>query len=148
MGMTVVACVIALAVLTAACSATPTSPSGSAGSSSAYTLAQLEGTWALSAIQAAGAARQDRPDGTTYTLTLADGRLSSRVDCNSCAGAFSISGRTVTAGPLLACTRAACPTASFEALYIAILSGDSELVVSGSTLTLTSARGILYFTRL
>ena len=56
-------------------------------------------------------------------------------------------GTTLTAGPNLACTRAACPTMAFENAYTAILSGDSRVVVTGSTLTLSSSRGALQFVR-
>ena len=138
-----------VAALTAACTSSVTSPSAvGAPPSSAYTVAQLQGTWTLSSIQRTGEARQDRPFNATYTLTF-DGasRLSTRADCNSCGGTFSLDGTTLTAGPNLACTRAACPTMAFENAYTAILSGDSTTVVTNSTLTLTSARGTLQFVR-
>jgi heat shock protein HslJ len=140
-----------VAALTAACThsvTSPTSPSAvSAPASAAYTAAQLEGTWTLASIQPAGGAVQDRPFSATYTISFSQGRLSTRVDCNSCGGTFSVEGTTLTAGPNLACTRAACPTMAFESAYTAILSGDSTTVVTGSTLTLSSARGTLQFVR-
>ena len=55
---------------------------------------------------------------------------------------------TIVAGPALACTRAACPTMTFESAYTALLSGDSTTAISGNSLTLSSARGVLTFTRL
>ena len=138
-----------VAALTAACTQSVSSPSGvSAPSSSAYTVAQLQGTWTLASIQRSGEAKQDRPFNSTYTLTFDDSsRLSTRADCNSCGGSFALDGTTLTAGPNLACTRAACPTMAFENAYTAILSGDSTTVVTGSTLTLSSARGTLQFVR-
>jgi heat shock protein HslJ len=140
-----------VAALTAACTrsvTSPTSPSAvSAPASAAYTAAQLEGTWTLASIQPAGGLLQDRPFGAAYTITFSQGRLSTRADCNTCGGAFSVEGTTLTAGPNLACTRAACPTMAFESAYTAILSGDSTTVVTGSTLTLSSARGTLQFVR-
>lgn len=143
--------VLLVAALTAACTqsvSSPSSPSAvSAPPSSAYTAAQLEGTWTLASIEPAGAAKQDRPFGATYTLTFSQGRLSTRADCNMCGGTFSVDGTTLTAGPNLACTRAACPTMAFESAYTAILGGDSTTVVTGSTLTLSSARGTLQFVR-
>jgi heat shock protein HslJ len=36
---------------------------------------------------------------------------------------------------------------AFENVYTAILSGDSSVVVTGSTLTLSSSRGTLQFVR-
>jgi heat shock protein HslJ len=140
--------VILVSMLTAACSSTATSPSAtSAAPSPAYLAAQLEGTWTLAYIQPANAERQDRPSGAAYTLTFTDGRLSTRVDCNQCAGTFSVTGTTLMAGPNLACTRAACATGAFETAYTAILNGASETVVTSSTLTLTSPRGTLQFVR-
>jgi heat shock protein HslJ len=98
-------------------------------------------------IQPTGQAEQTKPAGATYTATFADGRLSTRVDCNQCAGSFALSGQTLTAGPALACTRAACPTMAFENTYTSILGGDSTVALSGSTLVLSSPRGVLRFVR-
>src|SRR5262245_36324370 len=140
--------VILVAALTVACSQSLSSPSAiSSPPSAAHIAAQLDGAWTLSAIQPASGTKQDRPMSSTYTLTFAEGRLSTRADCNMCSGAFSLSGNTLTAGPKLACTRAACATAAFESAYSSMLSGDSQMVVTGSTLTLTSPRGVLYFVR-
>ena len=134
---------------------TPTSPSSapvatSSGDQSppgALTVEQLAGTWNLQALQPAGDAAQATPAGASYTLTFADGRLSTRADCNLCGGTFALSGQTLTAGPALACTRAACPTMAFETIYTRLLSGDSTVTLSDGTLVLSSARGVLRFTR-
>jgi heat shock protein HslJ len=80
-------------------------------------------------------------------LTFADSRLSTRADCNMCGSAFILSGQTLTAGPLWACTAAACPTMAFESTYMRLLSGDSNVTLSDGTLVLSSARGVLHFTR-
>lgn len=143
------ASLVLTAVVAVACSGTPgtpTSPSADNGSL-ALTAEQLGGTWILSSIQATGQAAQPAPAGAVYTLSLADGRLSTRADCNTCAGAFTLSGSTLTAGPALACTRAACPTMAFESVYTQILSGESTVTLSGNSFVLTSARGSLHFTR-
>ena len=137
-----------VAPLAVACSeslSTPTSPTSTspASSSSALAADQLAGTWTLSSIQPTGQAEQATPAGASYTLTLADGRLSTRVDCNMCGGSFALSGQTLTAGPALACTRAACPTMAFENVYTGMLSGDNTVTLSGATLVLSSSRGIL-----
>lgn len=140
--------VILVAALMAACSQPVTSPDAiAAPPSAAYIAAQLEGTWTLAYIQPAGGEKQDRPSSAAYTLTFTEGRLSTRVDCNQCAGTFSVSGSTLMAGPNLACTRAACPTIAFESAYTAILNGASDTVVTNSTLTLSSPRGTLQFVR-
>ena len=127
-------------------SSTPTVPSSVAGSP-ALTADQLSGTWTLVSIQPAGQADQPTPPGASYTLTFADGRLSTRVDCNVCNGVFALSGQTLSAGPALACTRAACPTMAFENGYTALLSGDSTVTLSTNVLALSSARGVLRFRR-
>ena len=140
---------IVMALLGTGCSgsaASPTSPSAGGGSLT-LTTDQVAGTWVLTVIQPAGQPEQSRPADATYTLSLGDGRLSTRADCNTCSGTFSVSGQTLTAGPALACTRAACPTMAFEAAYVGILSGDSTVTLTGNTLVLTSARGVLRFTR-
>ena len=122
-------------------SSTETAPS------STLTVDQLSGTWTLMSIQPAGQADQAAPLGANYTLTLAGGRLSTRVDCNVCNGAFTLSGQTLTAGPALACTRAACPTMAFESGYTSLLSGESTVTLSNNILALSSARGSLRFSR-
>src|ERR687891_82592 len=107
--------IVALAAGCSTSSATPTSPS------STPTASQLAGTWTLVSIQPAGQDEQATPAGATYFITFADGRLSTRVDCNTCNGPFSLSANTLTAGPAIACTRAACRTMEFENAYTRIL---------------------------
>src|SRR4029450_7146038 len=135
-----------LAIGRAESSSIPTSPSG-AGGSLTLTTEQLAGTWNLVSLHPAGQSEQSTPSGANYTLTFADGRLSTRADCNMCSGAFSLSGQTLSAGPALACTRAACPTMAFESTYTRLLGGDSTVTLSDGTLMLSSARGVLRFTR-
>jgi heat shock protein HslJ len=125
---------------------TPMSPSSATGSL-ALTAEQLSGTWGLSSIQPAGQAAQAKPAGADYTLTFADNQLSTRADCNVCTGAATLSDRTLTVGPVLACTRAACQTMAFESSYTRLLAGESAATVSGNTLVLSSDRGVLRFTR-
>lgn len=108
---------------------------------------QLAGTWNVLSIQPTGQLEQATPAGASYTLTFADGRLSTRVDCNICSGAFALSGQTLTAGLVLACTRAACPTMAFGNAYASLLSGESTVTLSDGTLVLSSARGMLWFMR-
>jgi len=133
---------VAFALIIAGCAGrSQTSPS------STLTVNQLSGTWNLVSIQPAGQGDQAAPPGASYTLTFADGRLSTRVDCNVCNGAFTLSGQTLTAGPALACTRAACPTMAFENGYTSLLSGESTVTLASNVLALSSARGVLRFTR-
>lgn len=90
---------------------------------------------------------QQKPANAAYSITFSAGRLSTRTDCNVCSGGFSVAGDTLTAGPNLACTRALCATASFESAYTSMLSGDSIVATSNNTLTLSSSRGAIQFTR-
>src|SRR5687768_8966260 len=100
--------------------------------------ADLEGTWILQSVQASGHAVQPTPIGATYTITFTDGRLSTRADCNVCNGPFSLSADRFTAGPTLACTRAACRTMEFEHAYTGLLGGEGTLRLVGGTLVLSS----------
>ena len=138
--------IASLAVGCAEGPSTPTSPSSVAGSTS-ITGEQLAGAWNLQTMEQAGRAEQSTPSGTRYTLTFGDGRIWTQADCNVCGGAFTLSGQTLTAGPALACTRAACPSMEFEGAYTNVLGGDSTVALSDRTLVLTSARGTLRFTR-
>ena len=109
---------------------------------------QIPGIWNLVSIRPAGEADQAKPSGASYTLTLVDGRLSTRADCNTCGGFWStLNGQTLMAAPLMACTRAACPTMAFENTYMKLLSGESTVSLSDGTLELTSPRGVLRFAR-
>jgi heat shock protein HslJ len=125
----------------------PTSPSAAVTTASALTAEQIAGTWNLVSIQPRGQEVQLAPIGATYTLSFANGRLSTRADCNSCGAAVVLAGQTLTVGPALACTRAACPTMGFENVYTSMLSGDSVVTVSATALVLSSDRGILCFAR-
>lgn len=127
---------------TVACGDLPISPTF--GTISAEGLA---GTWRLELLQPAGQGAILTPTGATYTLTLADGTATTRADCNTCTGRFTVVGDTLYMATALACTRAACPTQSFEALYTRILAGESIVTVDGPRITLVSSRGFLRFIR-
>jgi heat shock protein HslJ len=128
-----------LASLAASCSdsAAPTTPCSAA----------LAGTWNLVSMQPAGQPEQATPSGASYTVTFDNGRLSVRADCNTCSSTFTFSGQTLTTGPALACTRAACRTMVFENLYTQVLSGEARVMLSCEVLTLLSPRGVLRFAR-
>jgi heat shock protein HslJ len=98
-------------------------------------------------IQPAGQALQPAPNGVPYQLTAGDNRVSTKADCNTCGGGLAINGTAVTIGPLLACTRAACSTMAYENAYVTLLTGESTVQVDGNSLTLSSPRGVLRFSR-
>jgi heat shock protein HslJ len=129
---------LVLALVSMGCDETaPTAP----------TVDQLEGTWQLVSIRPAGQSDQVTPADAVYSLSFDDGRLSARADCNTCNGAYALSGFTLTVGPALACTRAACRTIAFETEYTRLLAGDSTVGLSGDALLLSSPRGVLRFSR-
>jgi heat shock protein HslJ len=138
-----------LLVASVACSESPFTPTSPESTSNSLTLTSetLSGTWSLSSVQPAGQAQQATPRGANYALTFNDGRMSARADCNTCVGSYTLSGQTLTAGPALACTRAACPTMAFENTYTSLLSGEHTVTTSGNTLVLSSPRGLLRFSR-
>ncbi len=142
------AAIVALPLLGCARSS-PTMPSTSSAArgSLAANDQTLDGTWNVVSIQRAGQAVQPAPTGVPYTVTFAESRVSTHVDCNTCGGTYAVSGQTLTVGPALACTRAACPTMDFENTYTALLGGDSEMTMSGGTLVLASPRGVVRLAR-
>ena len=132
----------------------PTGPSdsGSAGTvtntpNTSSPAAWADGKWTLVSMETAGQPQQPAPAGVSYAVTFADNRVSTKADCNTCGGGFATNGDTVTIGPLLACTRAACSTMAFENAYVGVLAGESTARVDGDSLTLTSSRGVLRFHR-
>jgi heat shock protein HslJ len=87
------------------------------------------------------------PVGVLYQVTFDDERASVRVDCNVCTGRFTSDGNTLTIGPQLACTRAACETASYENAVLTLLGGDHQYTTTVHNLTLTSSRGTVLLQR-
>lgn len=137
-----IALVLAASLLFGAC-ATPASPTF--GTVSA---AGLAGTWKLKIVQRTGGPAIATPSDAVYTLTVLDGStLSARADCNTCTGSFSIVGDVITVSPVLACTRALCPTSTIETIYESLLAGENRIGVLEQTMVLNSARGQLRFTR-
>jgi heat shock protein HslJ len=139
-----------IASLSVGCSespSAPTSPSAATTPAAALTADQLAGTWNLVSIQPTGQGEELTPPGAAYTVSFATGRFSTKADCNSCSAAFTVSGQTLTAGPLMACTLAACPTMAFEHVYLSLLSGESTATVSAGALVLSSDRGQLRFAK-
>ena len=139
LGAAVLGCVI----IAPACTSHPESPT--IGTISPQGLA---GSWRLELLQPYGQGAVLTPTSTTYTLTLtSSGTLSTRADCNTCGATFTLVGDSLTVAPLLTCTLAACSTASFQAMYTRILTGESTVGIAGSTMALVSSRGLLRFNR-
>jgi heat shock protein HslJ len=130
--------VLAAVVFAAGCSteSSPASP----------TSAPWAGRWNIVSIQASEGT-QPAPSGVPYQITfVGDQVVSVRVDCNTCSGALSRSGNRLTIAGL-ACTRAACATAAYEASVLSLMTGEHAARVSGSTLWLESSRGVIQLSR-
>jgi len=139
-----------LPVLSSACAGNaPAFPTGPSSTVAALNLSasQVAGMWVLTSIQTDKGGVQTVPGVGSYTLTFADNRVSTKADCNVCNGSVMFSGDTITIGPALACTRAACPTMAFESVYESILAGSSTAAIDAHTLTLVSDRGRATFVR-
>ena len=125
-------------ILVAACAGdSPSSPTPSG----------LDGVWRIISIQPTAQSVQLAPVGVLYQVTFDDGRASVRVDCNVCTGRFTSDASTLSVGPQLACTRAACATASYESAVLTLLSGDHQYTSTLHNLTLTSSRGTVLLQR-
>jgi heat shock protein HslJ len=107
----------------------------------------VDGVWRIISIQPASQGVQTAPVAAQYQVTFEDGRVSARVDCNTCNGSFTLNGGTLTIGEVLACTRAACPTASFESAVVSLLPGNHQISATLHNLTLTSSRGTVLLQR-
>jgi len=113
----------------------------------APTTAAIEGTWNLRNLRPAGGVEQAKPVGAVYAITIESGRVAVRADCNTCTGNGTLASSTLTLGPMLACTRAACATATFESVFTTMVSGDHTAAISDGSMTLSSTRGLIRFER-
>ena len=111
------------------------------------TAESLEGVWRIISIQPPSQPVQAAPTGARYQVGFEEERVFVRVDCNTCTGPFTVNGNTLTVGPNLACTRAACETASYESAVIAMLGGEHQMAMTTHNLTLTSSRGTMLLQR-
>lgn len=109
--------------------------------------ALLATTWTVVSAQPTGQPELVAPTAGAFTLTLEGGRVASRVDCNSCGGAYTLSGSNLTISSPMVCTLAACPGMVFGDRYLTLLGGESVVDVSDRNLTLSSPRGILRLRR-
>ena len=107
----------------------------------------MAGTWTLTAQQPTGQSAVTPPDGVVFSIEIVDGRAAVRADCNRCNGLAAVGENTVTVGPLMACTRAFCPSAPLDDAFLKLLSGESAATIDGDTLILRSDRGVLRFRR-
>ena len=128
---------LAVGVMTiamASCGESPTSPSDLTGK-----------MWRLVAIEPATGNSIAVADGSRYWIEfLSESRLSARADCNTCSGSYTLSGTSVTIGPL-ACTRAFCGEASLDTPFTQGLTDARELTLDEQLLQIKSPTGTLKF---
>jgi len=131
----------------AACSGTINGPS-SVSSAPINSLAiETNAVWQLRSIVSADGSLLTIEDPSVFTLMLTDdGKVSVRADCNRASGGYTISGSTLSIGPI-ASTRAYCTTAPVDQQFLALLGGENIVTTSGATLQLSSPRGTLGFGR-
>jgi heat shock protein HslJ len=117
------------------------------GTPTSATPDSVDGVWRIISIQPASQAVQTAPVGAQYQIGFENARAFLRVDCNTCTGPFTLNGGTLTIGPTLACTRAACATAAYETAVVSMLSGAHQMSATLHNLTLTSSRGTVFLQR-
>jgi heat shock protein HslJ len=126
-----------------ACGETVTGPSVTPAAPAASLAIETNAVWHLRSITNAAGVVQAMNDPNLFTLTLSDdGKIAARVDCNRAAGGYTISGNTVSIGPL-ASIKAYCGDALFDSAFLTLLGGNTTAAASGSTLQLSSPRGTL-----
>ena len=124
-----------MAVVTAmGCGDSPTSPSDLTGR-----------MWRLVSIEPASGPSTVVNDASRYWLEfISETALSARADCNTCTGSYSLSGTTVSIGPL-ACTRAFCGETSLDTVFMQGLNDANSLTVDDQLLEIKSAARTLKF---
>jgi heat shock protein HslJ len=124
----------AAALGAAACGDSPNGPSPA-----------IRGTWRLVSLQRASNPPVPVEDPGRYTVTFeADGSAGIRSDCNSCGGAYDLSGTTLVVRGVV-CTEVACAAPTLDPEFVAALEaahtvsveqGEAVIVGRGWTLRL------------
>jgi heat shock protein HslJ len=102
--------------------------------------------WKLQSIQRAGGPVVPVSNPDQFTIEFgADGRLAVRADFNRCTASYST--ETLRVNPLMACTRAFCPTAPLDTEFTGGLTDAVILRTGENTLEALSNAGVLTFSR-
>jgi heat shock protein HslJ len=144
-----VAALVAAVSFTACDGTSPVAPSTvpTASTGGALTI-ETNAVWKLQSLARSGSSAVTITDPSLFTMSLADnGALQLRADCNRANGTYTLSGNTLSVGSTMASTRAYCGSASLDTDYLAVLSGENIVSISGQTLQLSSSRGTLTFGR-
>jgi heat shock protein HslJ len=108
----------------------------------------LDGTaWELDGIQSGDSVSSVPSGAHTPTLSIADGAVTLHTGCNGGRTTATVTGKTITFGPVTT-TKMACANKAgreTEAAVLAVLDGAVEWSISEQTLTLTKGgRGLVY----
>jgi heat shock protein HslJ len=139
--------VLLAALFLAACSGTIAAPSNAPSAPIASLAIQTNAVWHLRSIVSADGSVLTIDDPSLFTLMLTDdGKVSARADCNRASGAYSLSGNSLSIGPI-ASTRAYCTSAPVDQQFLMLLGGENAVTTSDITLQLSSPGGTLRFGR-
>jgi len=133
-----------LAILAlASCSESPSSPS------SLTSQTALNGAFRLTSYQPPGLDFViPLPSGSNYQATFENSSVSARIDCNTCNASLARNGSSLTIGPALACTRAACGANDpINNELTSILAGSHEASEVPGGFRLRSGRGTISLQR-
>jgi heat shock protein HslJ len=130
-----------------ACGGTTTGPSNVPTAPIVSPAIDTNAVWHLRSIGGVDGAVLGIDDPSLFTLTLTDaGKVAVRADCNRASGGYTISGNTLSIGPM-ASTIAYCTTAPVDQQFLTLLGGESTVTASAAALHLSSPRGTLVFGR-
>ncbi len=139
-----VAMTAAAAVVLGACSAAGGgSPSPSGGSAAASK--PLEGTnWTLTSYLGPGGTGVKVPAGIAATALFKEAAMTGNSGCNQYRGSYAVDGNKLTIGQTIS-TLMACGQAqmALEQAYLAVLPRVATFVISGDTLMLKTAEGVV-----
>lgn len=125
------AVLVALAATLSCSDGTLTSPTSST---------DLEGTWRLNQMTTSAGVHNEDLNAGRFRITLGATTIQVRADCNSCGGPASLSGSTLTVGPL-ACTVAACASAPIDTRFTGLLTGALTVRLNNRLLQLNNPQG-------
>lgn len=107
---------------------------------------QLDGTWRLFQMTSPAGVHNEDLAGGRFNVTLSNGAIQAKADCNTCNGTTALSESTLTIGAL-ACTRAACASAPLDTRFTGLLDGALTVRINARLLQLNSTVGELRFER-
>ena len=102
--------------------------------------AQLDGTWRLFQMTSGDGVHNEDLTAGRFNVVISGSTLTAKADCNSCSGTSTLSGATLTIGPL-GCTFALCASESIASRFTGLLTGALTVRVNDRLLQLNDAQG-------